>query len=693
MLRRKSSKRPIWKGLLFVVLSLIIAFTAAAQDFTIVVLPDTQNYSAIYPATFTNQTQWIVDNKDTLNIVYVAHEGDIVNTASSSEQWNNAVAAMSLLENPVTTGLPDGIPYGVVPGNHDEPTTNYNTYFGVSRFSNRDYYGNGYPSGYNDSNYTFFSASGMDFIVVNLEYATPSSGLLGWADNLLKNYSNRRAIVVTHYILNTDGSFGSWGQQVYNALKDNPNLFLMLCGHMHGEAMRSEVYNWNTVHILLADYQDQPNGGNGWLRIMKFSPENNEIAVTTYSPLLDQYGANTAMGVNTTSEVFTISYNMDNCPNDPDKTEPGICGCGVPDVDTDSDGTFDCNDNCPNDPNKTGPAICGCGIADTDSDGDGIPDCNDLLPGVNDYKGTYSGTYTGDDNGTWSVSIAETGNGTAYSYSNLYNRPYVGLGSVDTDGSFTLYMDGGAVINGTIAVDGSVAGSWTNDTEGGTIEGALNSFDSLAELAGTYKGTYTGPDSGTWSATINDVGFVSGSSVSSFDGERISGDGNANTAGEIYAELNNGTILYGVLNSDTKAIQGVWYNPILDMGGTLSGDLQIAPAATTDGGGGGCFIATAAYGSLMEPHVKILREFRDHFLIVKSIGKGFVRLYYAYSPPIAEFIAKHDSLRAMVRISLLPVVGVSWVALKIGPVSTVALMLIFISCFVGLVSFRRRYKE
>jgi hypothetical protein len=119
-------------------------------------------------------------------------------------------------------------------------------------------------------------------------------------------------------------------------------------------------------------------------------------------------------------------------------------------------------------------------------------------------------------------------------------------------------------------------------------------------------------------------------------------------------------------------------------GGDASGD---------GGGGGGCFIATAAYGSLMEPHVKILRDFRDRFLITNTIGNSFVKLYYKYSPPLANFIAKHDSLRAMVRISLLPVVGISWITLKIGPVSTVALMLLFISCFVGLVWFRRRYKE
>jgi hypothetical protein len=106
----------------------------------------------------------------------------------------------------------------------------------------------------------------------------------------------------------------------------------------------------------------------------------------------------------------------------------------------------------------------------------------------------------------------------------------------------------------------------------------------------------------------------------------------------------------------------------------------------------GCFIATAAFGSKFEKHVQLLRRFRDFYLMPNRIGRTFVKAYYKYSPPMADFIAKHDSLRAMVRISLLPVVGVSWIALKIGPISTVALMLFFISCFVGLVWFRRRYK-
>lgn len=70
----------------------------------------------------------------------------------------------------------------------------------------------------------------------------------------------------------------------------------------------------------------------------------------------------------------------DGCPTDPNKTAPGICGCGVSDGDTDGDSVADCNDGCPADPNKTAPGTCGCGVSDVDTDGDGVADCHDGCP-------------------------------------------------------------------------------------------------------------------------------------------------------------------------------------------------------------------------------------------------------------------------------------------------------------------------
>ncbi len=69
-----------------------------------------------------------------------------------------------------------------------------------------------------------------------------------------------------------------------------------------------------------------------------------------------------------------------------------------------------------------------------------------------------------------------------------------------------------------------------------------------------------------------------------------------------------------------------------------------------------CFIATAAYGSYLDPHVAVLRAFRDNYLLTNRMGRAFVDLYYHYSPPLANIIAKHSALRAMTRWVLTPVV-------------------------------------
>ena len=90
-----------------------------------------------------------------------------------------------------------------------------------------------------------------------------------------------------------------------------------------------------------------------------------------------------------TAEFFYNSMNDDGGAKDPGKKEPGVCGCGVPDKDADSDGILDCKDGCPNDPDKIASGICGCGASDRDSDGDGIADCLDNCP--NDPGKTETG--------------------------------------------------------------------------------------------------------------------------------------------------------------------------------------------------------------------------------------------------------------------------------------------------------------
>ena len=89
-----------------------------------------------------------------------------------------------------------------------------------------------------------------------------------------------------------------------------------------------------------------------------------------------------------------------------------------------------------------------------------------------------------------------------------------------------------------------------------------------------------------------------------------------------------------------------------------------APAAAGDGGGGGgCFIATAAFGSPVAPQVQLLREIRDRYLLPYSPGRVAVQVYYAVSPPIADVISRSETLRAIIRFSLIPILG--WAAMAL----------------------------
>ena len=130
-----------------------------------------------------------------------------------------------------------------------------------------------------------------------------------------------------------------------------------------------------------------------------------------------------------------------------------------------------------------------------------------------------------------------------------------------------------------------------------------------------------------------------------------------------------------------------------DYNGLNPTDVTVANVGNDSGGGGTCFIATAAYGSPLASHIKVLSRFRDHFLLTNGIGKRFVRFYNTYSPPMADFIKKHYGLRVMVRFSLLPLIGASWLTMKIGWMSTMALMLFFGIGLIGLVRFVKFKKQ
>ncbi|MCC7536155.1 MAG: metallophosphoesterase, partial [Deltaproteobacteria bacterium] len=284
-----------------------------ADDFTIAVLPDTQYYTVEgngWERHFRAQTQWIMDNREAYDIVAVIHNGDITDHGNRFPyEWTVADSALSTLEA-TSDALPDGLPYGLAVGNHDQTpngtpgaTDLFNANFGVSRFTGRAYYG-GHYGDRNDQSWITFSAGGLDFVVVSLEYDTAAAAApMAWARRIFESHPDAFGILNSHFILNSAGEFGAQGRAIYDAMKDVRSLRLLTCGHVSAESRRSDTFEGHEIHSMLADYQGRAMGGSGWMRLWEISPANDEMTVRTYSPSLDAWETDA-------NSEFTLSVDL-----------------------------------------------------------------------------------------------------------------------------------------------------------------------------------------------------------------------------------------------------------------------------------------------------------------------------------------------------------------------------------------------
>jgi hypothetical protein len=136
---------------------------------------------------------------------------------------------------------------------------------------------------------------------------------------------------------------------------------------------------------------------------------------------------------------------------------------------------------------------------------------------------------------------------------------------------------------------------------------------------------------------------------------------------------------HGMSTAAGDVIAASGAQPPAPPGGTGFANVPGAIGVYASSGGSGCFIATAAYGSPMASQVTVLRDFRDRMLMPSAGGRKFIEIYYAFSPPIAEFIANHGKLRRLVNLGLLPTVGAAWIILRIGPLSALGAALFLFS--------------
>ncbi|MBN1941837.1 MAG: DNRLRE domain-containing protein [Phycisphaerae bacterium] len=279
------------RGLLYLTVCLVLVLSTslnAADPFTIIALPDTQHYSddPSHIQHFENQTQWIVDNIASENIPFVTHLGDFTQSGNDPTEWDRSLGALNTLENgnPSNTAL---VPYSVSRGNHDD-ISSFQTYLGASRYTGESWYGGG--SSDNLCHYQTFSAGGYDFLHLNLTFE-PTSSHLSWAQGVINANPGVPTIVTTHGYIDVGGYRIVEGAPIWEDLiNNNSQIFMALCGHMHGEYQQisTNAAGGNVIEML-SNYQDYPEGGMGYLRKIEFDVPNSRINVRTYSPSLDAY--------------------------------------------------------------------------------------------------------------------------------------------------------------------------------------------------------------------------------------------------------------------------------------------------------------------------------------------------------------------------------------------------------------------
>ena len=310
-------------------LSLPLSASKGATPFTVVVLPDTQNYTNsadVHQDYGLRQTRWIRDNRVAQNIKFVLHVGDLQNPGNpyfartddiyqpdltrptgfidDDTRWRRADAVIDVLDN-------NNIPYSIVPGNHEylrhsgqyerqEPIY-YLEFFGPQRYAGKPTFGGSSPADpvlpYAGMNtYHTFSGNGYTFLNIALQF-DPNDHDLRWAQKVINENPGLPTIVTTHAYLDNNGYQPGYKNIWDDFVRLNPQIVMTVNGHITGEHRLTDTnIAGHSVHQMLVDYQatDFPGlfQGGGYLRTMQFDTDANVVRVKSYSPNADDLAGN-----------------------------------------------------------------------------------------------------------------------------------------------------------------------------------------------------------------------------------------------------------------------------------------------------------------------------------------------------------------------------------------------------------------
>ena len=259
--------------------ALIATDAPKAEPFSLIWFSDTQYYAYKRPDIFLSMAEWATRIQIDYNAAAVICTGDIVDNRNYTRHWTNAEAAIDKIT--------ESMPFYCIAGNHD---------VGADKVEYETYLSYDFCSAPEEME---FSADRRCWVLPLYRQGNLLCGIgwqnddayADWLNARIEVYRDLPAVLLVHSFLNDDSSLSTNGRRVEKAiLRNSPTVRLVLCGHNDGSARWSRTYgDGHVVNAMMYNFQDDKKYGLGYARILMFNPNTRNIAVTTYSPYLNDY--------------------------------------------------------------------------------------------------------------------------------------------------------------------------------------------------------------------------------------------------------------------------------------------------------------------------------------------------------------------------------------------------------------------